>query len=358
MPSVAAKQPLSPNARYAVPGVAALCIRAGHRQLRTFLVALVALLIAPVAGAYQAEQHQALTFIAARAFNNCVAGTGIPTVSPLQVRYIARANKAVAAGGFWRRLVRWQYYDRERQSDKSLLWAVETRMHSHFNRAARNIDQGDGLSETAENLGVVVAYLQDVSVPAIVVPVFTQRFWRFNTTDRFSVFPINEEAVARRAAASCAELLAPQAGLTYQDLLRNGATNTLNSIRSSIPGMDVTWNAFWRESREGEFGEFGEAGNNFGRAVEFSCGFSSCYLLDNDPIYADFAGARHTAAVFATMRALLLAQLQLLPAAQQEPWLGAPADVDSADAAPADAAGSAARKLSATPAEQSESWAD
>ena len=98
----------------------------------------------------------------------------------------------------------------------------------------------------------------------------------------------------------------------YQSVLVATAENTLGALKEKIPGMPVTWQAFWQLETAGKFGRYGIAGNNFGRSVDFFCNESKdhhCVLLRNDPLYKVFAAERHSEAVQATMRAMWLTQI-------------------------------------------------
>jgi len=87
--------------------------------------------------------------------------------------------------------------------------------------------------------------------------------------------------------------------------------------------MNATWQVFWREGKAGEFGVYGPAGNEFGREAEFPCRSERCRLLENDPIYADFALRQHRLAVVSSMRAMLVLQRFR---ARQDPTLAQPPD--------------------------------
>jgi hypothetical protein len=76
--------------------------------------------------------------------------------------------------------------------------------------------------------------------------------------------------------------------------------------------LPVSWQVFWKPaSKAGDFGEYGPAGNNFGRKTSFRCGAAKpCLLLDDDPLYEEFALQRHADAVRATMQAMYLLQIR------------------------------------------------
>ena len=269
--------------------------------------ACCALAAAP-ASAYEGRAHQTLTFIAAQHFNRCAGDIGATLLTPLQVRYIVKANVGQAEANMFRKMTRWSYYDRAGQGERSTM-GIQTRMHQHFNGVAEALHTADNLAERYENLGRLINYLQDVTSPAHVVPVFFVRWWRFNVSDRFNGFPVREERFAAALEDDCAPLQ-PQVD-AYASLLAATAARTLNAVQAPIPDMPATWEAFWRSDAPGGFGEYGDAGNNFGRQADFDCGQEGeqrCILLEDDPLYGAFAAARHLGAVRATMTAMWLLQ--------------------------------------------------
>ncbi len=139
--------------------------------------------------AYEGQTHQRLTFLAAKQFNRCVAETGIAPVTPLQVRYMARSNAALAEGNLFSRMFRWRYYDRAEEAERSALWVIDTRFHEHFNELKRRLESARNEVDLYRQLGRVISYLQLVTSPPHVVPVYTGRFWRFSFADRFDSFP-------------------------------------------------------------------------------------------------------------------------------------------------------------------------
>ena len=260
--------------------------------------------------AYDATVHQQLTFIAARHFNQCVADGAVPRLKPLQVRYIARANATQAEGGLWRRMFRWNYYDRSGESDGRMMWVFETRLHGQYDNALLGLDTSASMADQFSNLGKVVNYLQDATTPASVVPVYTARWWRFSMSDRFNQYPVNVEFLEAALRDNCVALRV--ADTSYERLLETTADKTIISVLEPIEGHPTSWESFWRFSRDSKaFGQYGIAGNNFGRATEFACGDERCGLVDNDPAYRAFADRRHLDAVLSTMTAMAMAQSRI-----------------------------------------------
>ncbi|MFK7914150.1 MAG: hypothetical protein AB8B93_09570 [Pseudomonadales bacterium] len=253
--------------------------------------------------------HQELTFIAARAYNSCVEQERLTAqaLTPLQVRYIAKTNRRQAQSNVFTRMFRWNYYDRDDQSARSWLWLVDTRFHDHFEELDGRLRSPRSQAAFFSDLGRVVNYVQDVTSPAHSVPVYTGRFWRLSLTDRFDSFAIDQQALLASLDGACEQAL--EAAAQFQDVLQQNAESTLTAVLAPVEGMPTAWSAFWRPSDDpSEFGEYGPAGNNFGRSVQFRCaGKERCVLLESDPLYQQFALARHRDAVIGTMRVLLLA---------------------------------------------------
>ncbi|XOV84640.1 MAG: hypothetical protein ACFHXK_05870 [bacterium] len=279
--------------------------------MRSGLILLTALSLAttlPVRG-YESQVHQQLTFVAARAFNNCVQDNDrIPRLSALDTRYIVRANVAQADGNFLVRMFRWDYYNRDQQTPKSAMWLVDTRFHNRFDEFVISVESAQERQLQLRNLGRLLTHIQNVSAPAHAVPVYAGRWWRLSFSDRFNRYPVDVEALEEAIGNDCTFLSADDD--TFQQILIDTADDTLAAVQDEIEGLPATWQAFWTlADRPDDFGEYGPAGNNFGDRAQFRCGDGqTCLLLHNDPLYSEFALRRHQTAVLATMRAMLRLQ--------------------------------------------------
>ena len=220
---------------------------------------VAASLCPPVARAYEGNIHEQLTFLAARQYNRCAEETHLATLTPLQVRYIAIANANQADAAWWRRMFRWSYYNRNDQSTGKILWMVETRMHNHFGDTLRRLEGARDLSRRFTNLGRVINYLQDATTPVAVVPVYTTRWWRFSVSDRFNEFPVDTDALTVALGEDCTAVRRTDAG--FDSLLVDTAERTIASIAEPVPGLPVTWEAFWEFDDDADaFGRYGNAG--------------------------------------------------------------------------------------------------
>lgn len=301
------------------------CLQQMGRRLSQCCSALLLLLLAGGAWAYVKDSRQQITFLAAKQFNECVAGTELPRLTALQVRYLVQGTLSEGNPGIVGGSVNWQFYDRSNQATPHLLWAIDTRMHARFDELAEAVLAAE-LEEDLkrfERLGEVIHYLQTVTVPANVVPIYHPRRWRWNSADAFTEYPIDREALLSRLGKVCVELLATPETEGFSTLLDSTAAVTIANIRAPIADMNATWQVFWREGEAGEFGVYGPAGNRFGDDAEFPCRSERCRLLENDPIYAEFALRQHRLAVISSMRAMLVLQrfrVQQDPSLAQSEW--------------------------------------
>ena len=295
-----------------------------YSQLLCWLLLGVSVFATPaVTLAYEARIHQQLTFAAARQFNRCVYNhPDYARLSALDTRYLVRANVAQADGSFLGRMFRWSYYNRDDQQGRSFMGIVETRFHERFTSLEDNLrptEDARNRQEDLKNLGRIINFIQDVTAPAHVVPVYTGRWWRFSMSDRFNRYKVDLSRLEAMVENSCTWVVAPPA--SYGDLLRNTATETLTAVQSQIFDLPASWESFWQlASRPGDFGQYGPAGNSFGQRTRFRCGEENerCLLLKDDPLYADFALVQHVAAVIATMQALTLFQADTVSAPGDE----------------------------------------
>lgn len=289
-------------------------MKLSNGSARPVIVMVALLLLAPVAWSYPASTHQAMTFLAAKLFNQCAEQSGDAPLTAMQVRYIARATVEMADRSAFVRMFRWNYYAPPGYSGRVIGGLIDTRFNAHFSDLVNALHAGGSEVDQLEAHGAVNFYLHHVTTPQRVVPVYTNRLWRMSFSDRFDTVDPDEGRILEHLGDPCRHIR--EADPDPEHLLHTLAAETRAQVREPIPGMSVSWEVFWRFAAvDGEFGEYGAAGNNFGREVEFACGAEQrCVLLEDDPLYLDFAAARHAAAVSATLQ--LLTHLRELPLAE------------------------------------------
>lgn len=282
------------------------------KRRANLIVGMCLLWLACSVQAYNDDIHQRLTFMAARQFNHCVEGTDVPMLKPLAVRYVVKANLREQNRNFFAGISSWHFYDKA-QAERRALWFIETSMHERFNEKVLEMQQAEDSTEEYAVLGNLVNFIQGVTSPVQVVPIFHPRWWRWGASDKFNHFAVATDDVQKLLETSCPSLTG-MGDVDFNSLLISTATVTLDAVRAEIPGMNATWRVFWEEDPDyGDFGQYGEVGNNFGREVAFRCGDETCQLLEGDPIYREFANQRHFQAVLSTMKAMLILQRLHLP---------------------------------------------
>lgn len=277
---------------------------------------------APAFG-YESSVHQQLTFLAAKQLSRCDQTSELQPLSALDTRYVVRANIAQADINVFWRMFRWNYYNRDAAQSRAALGLIDTRFHDHFNGLNQELEQTNDRQQRLKTFGRLLSYLQDVTSPPRVVPVFTSRWWRFSFFDRFDRYGVDAERLQTKLANHCSQLVAfdqvvqsPDVRPGFQQLLEATAEETIVSVRAPIEGLPAEWTVFWQFGAADEFGSYGSAGNKFGERTSFRCGEETCLLLEDDPLYQDFAHERHMSAVMATMRAMLLMQRYDVEAAE------------------------------------------
>ena len=303
----------------------------------------VSLLASGAVQAYPGELHQQLTFLAAKQVSRCDAiwsqaqdsqpAERVPAMpgslgrlSALDMRYVVRANVARSKSNFFARMFRWNYFDVSGEPNDAVLGMFDTRFNSRFVAISDQLLNASEKRDRLEGFGEVLSFLQDVSTPSRVVPVFTGRWWAFSLHDRFDRYSIDESRLEKEIGGLCQEVAEKLSHFDGKDkqlsliiLLGQTARNTMAAVNSEIVGLPASWTSFWRPSAKDPgraFGEYGVAGNEFGNRVEFRCGTEEdpemrCLLLKDDPLYQEFAFERHREAVSASMIAMLLVQRQL-----------------------------------------------
>ena len=275
----------------------------------------------PVAFAYERDVHQQITFMAAKQMSRCES---LPDLAPdvrlsaLDTRYIVKANVAQAGSNVFVRMFRWNYYNPMGDEVKPVLGMIDTRFDTHLNVLLKELSESDQRQQRLSIFGRILSYVQDVTSPAKVVPVFTGRWWRFSFSDRFDKFPVDVRRLQKALGNYCADLepnyLLDKADIAtaMNTLVRRTAVETLRNVEMNIDGFPTTWASYWQPAKnEEEFGTYGTAGNNFGVRAEFACGDGEqCLLLKDDPLYQDFAQIQHLIAVRATIQAMFLMQYQ------------------------------------------------
>ena len=161
-----------------------------YRCSRKTGLAIIGLIlgVAGHAHTYSAVTHDTLTTIAVHHFNLLVRGTKVDALRPEQVAATIHGSRHEDEMLILRRIANWHFYDPEKQAEKRFIF-IRTQLHTRFRELSQLLSAKPAPKDSYELLGRIIHYLQDVTVPAHVVPVFHPRYFVVN--DRFDKYPVD-----------------------------------------------------------------------------------------------------------------------------------------------------------------------
>ncbi len=307
---------------------------------------------------YSKKNHTLITALAVEAYNRCGEKMNprpgwFKTIDPLQKKRLlfgSIADDEDLSG----KLKRWHFYDREgtlgRHSSIGFpglnLLIKETSLHARFDQLEITADkQTDFVGAKRawrifDTLGKIVHYIQDVTVPAHVIPIFHPGK-TLPLADQFDNYPFQitfysvQEGSPPKATddffkdfedrVGCSVLL-KSSDHSFNAILDDAAGRTYRMLDHKIQGTERTWaGTFWETTvNERGFGNYGLAGNHFGKKK--NClkwehhekgdgGFGSArcddWLILDQSVYDQFSSRQHMSAIEGTMRALRLLQQKM-----------------------------------------------
>jgi len=298
--------------------------------------------------AYSVKNHMILTVLAVEAYNHCgkimpEKPRGFEKIRPLEKYRLVNGNISEdedKAG----KLKRWHFYDRAGQLGRDSIvnifgfsGLIETpSLHARFDQLEIRADKQGAFVESHRRwrlydvVGAMMHYIQDVTVPAHVVPIFHPKNFLGDAFDRYEVrasdyrgedidrLEATEEFLSQFDALKCRRVFR-EAERSYNQILNALADETYLTLENKIPDSPLTWSeAFWDRKRNSRgFGDYGRAGNRFGKR-------KSCLKKKDVPeinrdacgdrlqvikaVYDQFSGEQHLAAIEGSMRAIALLQ--------------------------------------------------
>jgi hypothetical protein len=281
------------------------------RGFRTFFI-VGALLVGGRAEAFSTLNHDWITRAAAEQIRVCVDlhKDSLPewarSVSD-EVDDLASCN--VAQDAVFKKLLVWHFYAPEgiKRGWDPLKWTPAlTTFHPWYDILVAQANSDKAPGGGVGTLGALLHYLQDMAVPAHVVPIFHPRAssWGDNFDD-FGFEPVEPAT----DLATCKRLFSDEVELGA--LLSEVAKATQASIRQPVDKLrdssgkpaNQHWSIFWNEERKAKtFGVYGCVGDVFGRP-SVKCG-DDRFLVPSQTYHA-FAAARQKAAVEASVRAIV-----------------------------------------------------
>ena len=230
-----------------------------------------------------------------------------------------------------RKFALWHFYSPDVHIEGSF-WEAnwlngDTSLDRFFSRLTDRLESAQDPDTVVGTAGAMLHYVQDVAVPAHVVPIFhpifgVPRVIYGDKVDGAAFTP----ATPGEDEATCARLLDGEGGAPspFPTILNQTAAATLAAVKQAIPPAMITmegdpqllprversWALFWDLRRhEDGFADYGCGGNVFGEET-FKCRFSlfkSVKIEVRPEAYRAFVEARHLAAVEASVRVIAAA---------------------------------------------------
>jgi hypothetical protein len=278
--------------------------------------------------AYSIDSHEILTKVAVQNFNACISSevelSAFKTITPEQEKIITKGNVFEDSKSVFKRIFHWHFWKPEVMNKSGDVKGnggigIKKDFRKRFHKIRRELKQADKsdsqyLEVAYKKLGNLIHYIQDVSIPAHVVPIFHPTLPKMKK-DKFDSYKINENI-----KIDCRDLVAALPNIKntgFNRILDYSAVRTLKNIKRLIPvsgNTKTTWEAYWKSpkikksGKKKNFGKYGEFKNKFGQEKIFECAAGSCTILKYH--FDNFAFRQHQMTIDATVRSIMLIQLR------------------------------------------------
>jgi len=276
------------------------------------------LLTADFASAISKDKHQLVTRHAIDVYSQCISYLGVENHLDEKAELISIGSKIEDESPLLQRYFNWHFYDSYRNNElyrmgRSLTGARTSLHHIYRLRTAYLTDKiSTNKDEFYQGIGRVVHYIQDMTVPAHVAPIYHYKFLFMDQSDFFDSIALWQTSKYIWTPSTCDfdsdEANHLQSGLDR--LMLNTAKMTITHIKGeiSVPKghrfYGKTWQQFWTLREPGKsypgakkgFSEYGPEGRE---------GFKK--FCESEPeLVKEFFGKSFNAAVKGTVQALLL----------------------------------------------------
>ena len=308
------------------------------------VIPLLALIFSGETHAYSVENHKKLTAVAIKVFNQCADNQTnnkwLKSLNDVESFRLVDGSYSEDED-YFDKSTNWHFYDREgligRESPLEIFKKIiaEPTMHPRFNQleiTVSNLVKIDGIRswQPYETVGKLIHYLQDVTVPAHVAPVFHPLNDGFG--DSFDDYQVNETELLKKFDVNFCNEMKSLKNKSYNSILDFYANQTFTALNNSIDdltddqGDSIKWNVFWNiKTNTRMFGSYGIAGNQYGNkyiCIDRNLSFDETIdeeedgeclhmMRINKSIYDEFANVQHVHAIKATLNAILLSQKQI-----------------------------------------------
>ena len=286
---------------------------------RVFLF-IVTVVYGGLATAYVVPLHEQLTQVSLDLIDFC--GEERSYASEAIVEFSGAEDYSPHEGSMVTRLTNWHFYTPRRSEDHQILaGAVNLDFFQRWEELLGMLAKESGEPIRSQIQGALVHFLQDVTNPSQVVPVYHGP----GLSDSFDAYPPDVDRLRRAFPTFCKDLKKLS---RWTDLLDQAAERSLRDLGQKFDFIENGQvrsghflGLFWKAPDKNDFfGSYGHLGNNFGK-TEFSIFITrprrgpggmtrevvrnDNYVIDSS-VYEEFAYRRHVDAIVVVAKALLL----------------------------------------------------
>ncbi|WP_093423869.1 MULTISPECIES: hypothetical protein [unclassified Pseudomonas] len=202
--------------------------------------------------AFDADVHPAFTRAAVEVYQACPGVTVSAEAAEAAEALIAGTQAEDASlATVGQRISNWHFYNRN--ASLKPMWFASRNLDHIFATRVRQLNervaQGPAAStaQVYQQAGRVLHYIQDMSVPAHVVPVFHVKLLVWNLEDGFDQFPLSPSMASfRLSQAQCEALRADAEGSNPSGRLTRTASATLAAIGQRGGSVNAgAWREYW-----------------------------------------------------------------------------------------------------------------
>jgi hypothetical protein len=288
---------------------------------------LTLLLFSQISFAYNIPNHRLITQRAIQEFNACSRYHHFGGLTPKEQELLIQGNLSEDYNIFTKTL-RWHFFHPEKNLNHKGYNAIgiSRNILPYFYKKSVAVHRRIAIGRSLDNyefLGNLIHFLQDMSCPPHIVPIF------HTALDSFDNYPlVPDYSPENRREIDCGpiqNLVHSQKSKHPLFLIQEQFDRTSRALQKEILTADhtpavihegkpfrATWEAFWAGINTPDFGQYGIFGNSFGTShISVSSGFwvwrffSEKSEYDLNPIYYhEFAKQQHRDAIDVTLEAI------------------------------------------------------
>lgn len=228
--------------------------------LKVILATIISFTLIGNVYAISKEKHKLITNEAVEVYAQCIKELGVKDTLAAGLNLIAEASKSEDESRFFQRYFNWHFYDAYKDDTEHSMGRALTgprkSLHSIYNKRIDSLVESlvnKNNNDIYEYSGRLVHFIQDMTVPAHVAPIYHYKFLWMGNPDYFDSMPEWGTAKYIKPEKLCSIDISviPNLKVYAKNILDKTAKNTRDNILEKIPvptGHDLdgkTWEEFW-----------------------------------------------------------------------------------------------------------------